>query len=151
VAGTIHDGELIRVNVPSVGKTFTGKVSRFEDRIQSSSRTMTAEVDIDNPKHELIPGMYAEVKLNVASADNALAVPVEALEGTGDSRHLYVVDSSGALRIHKVTVGLQTPQYIQILSGAQAGEIAILGRQSEYSDGQQVRPRIDETITTPRQ
>jgi hypothetical protein len=55
------------------------------------------------------------------------------------------------LRIHKVTVGMQTPQYIQILSGAVPGEIAILGRQSEYSDGQRVSPRINETIATPRQ
>lgn len=151
VAGTIRDGEMITVNVPSIGRTFTGKVSRFENQIQSSSRTMTAEVDVENPRHELIPGMYAEVKLSVASANNALAVPVEAVEGSGDSRHLYVVDASGVLRIRKVTVGLQTPQYIQILSGAQSGEVAVLGRQSEYSDGQQVRPRINETITTPRQ
>jgi len=136
----IHDGEPVMVNVPSLHKSFQGKVTRFADRVQMATRTMTTEVDVKNPSLELIPGMYAEVSLTLASADNSIAVPIEAIDGIGTSQSIFIVDASGFIHIRPVKTGLQSPQYVQILAGVHAGDTVIVGRHSDYHDGEKVQP-----------
>src|SRR5580658_9314045 len=120
---TIHNGQHVTVFVPTMNRTFDGTVTRFADRLQMSTRTMTAEVDVKNPQLTLIPGMYAQVMLGTAEARNANAVPPGAVDGTGDNQKLFVVDRNGVVHVRKVLTGIQSPQYIQILSGASAGDV----------------------------
>ena len=47
------------------GAEFTGTVARFATALDLSTRTMLTEVDLDNPSHELYPGMYADVTLEL--------------------------------------------------------------------------------------
>src|ERR1035438_5807449 len=114
---SIHNGQHVTVNIPALNRTFEGTVTRFADRLQMSTRTMTAEVDVKNPKLTLIPGMYAQVTLGTAEARNASAVPPSAVDGAGDNQKLFLVDSGGVVRVRKVETGIQSPPYIQILSG----------------------------------
>jgi RND family efflux transporter MFP subunit len=136
----IRNGQHVTVNVPALQRTFDGTITRFADRVDMSTRTMTAEVDVKNPQFTLIPGMYAEVKLGTAEAMNATAVPPEAVDGTGDSQRLFVVDTAGMVQTRKVHTGIQSPQYVQILSGVTAGDVVITGRRSDLHDGQKVQP-----------
>jgi RND family efflux transporter MFP subunit len=138
----IHNGQHVTVDVPALQRTFDGTITRFADRVQMSTRTMTAEVDVKNPQLTLIPGMYAEVKLGTAEAMNATAVPPEAVDGTGDSQRLFLVDSSGKVQTRNVHTGIQSPQYVQILSGVNAGDVVITGRRSDLHDGQKVQPLL---------
>jgi RND family efflux transporter MFP subunit len=143
--GVIHNGESVSVNVPSLNRTFPGKVTRFADRVQMATRTMTTEVDVKNPKLELIPGMYAEVNLGLASANNAVAVPIEAIDSSGSDQTIFVVDNADIIHVRRVTTGLQSPQYVQVLSGVEAGETVIVGRHSDYHDGERVQPDLQDT------
>ena len=54
------------VRVPALNRTFSGRIARFTDKVQLSTRTMDTEVDVPNPSLTLIPGMYAEVDLRAA-------------------------------------------------------------------------------------
>jgi len=139
---TIHNGQQVTVLVPALNRTFEGTVTRFADRVQTSTRTMTAEVDVKNPQLTLIPGMYAQVMLGTAEAKNANAVPPGALDGTGDNQKLFVVDNGGVVHVRKAVTGIQSAQYIQILSGANSGDVVITGSHSGLHDGQKVEPRI---------
>jgi RND family efflux transporter MFP subunit len=143
--GVIHDGETVKVSVSSLNKSFQGSVTRFADRLQTSTRTMIAEVDVKNPKLELIPGMYAQVQLNLADANNAIAVPIEAIDGAGENQRVFVVDGDGVIHIHTLTTGLQSPQYVQVLSGVRAGEAVIIGRHSDYHDGERVQTHFEDS------
>jgi RND family efflux transporter MFP subunit len=142
--GAIHDGATVSVLVPTLGKTFSGTVTRFANSVQTSTRTMTAEVDVKNPGFQLMPGMYAQVQLSLATAPNAVAVPVEALDGSGDNQRVFVVDGNGTVQIRKVTTGIQSPAYVQVLSGVQPGDAVIVGRHSDYRQGQQVKLRFED-------
>src|SRR3984885_10283406 len=139
---SIHNGQHVTVLVPALNRTFDGTVTRFADRLQMSTRTMTAEVDVKNQQLTPIPGMYAQVTLGAAEARNANAVPPGAVDGTGDNQKLFLVDSDGVVRVRKVVTGIQSPQYIQILSGASSGEVVVTGSHSGLHDGQKVRPRL---------
>jgi multidrug efflux pump subunit AcrA (membrane-fusion protein) len=61
----VRVGETVDVRVPSLGRTFQGRVARLRGKIQPSTRTMDTEVDVPNPSLTLIPGMYAEVNLRI--------------------------------------------------------------------------------------
>jgi RND family efflux transporter MFP subunit len=139
---SIHNGQHVSVLVPALNRTFDGTVTRFADRVQMSTRTMTAEVDVKNPQLTLIPGMYAQVTLGTAEAKDANAVPPGAVDGTGDNQRLFVVDNDGVVRVRKAVTGIQSPQYIQILSGANSGDVVITGSHSGLHDGQKVQPRL---------
>ncbi len=139
---SIHNGQHVTVLVPALNRSFDGTVTRFADRVQMSTRTMTAEVDVKNPQLTLIPGIYAQVMLGTAEARNANAVPPGAVDGTGDNQKLFVVDDGGFVRVRKATTGIQSPQYIQILSGANPGDVVITGNHSGLYDGQKVQARI---------
>jgi RND family efflux transporter MFP subunit len=141
--GTIHDGESVSVTVPALNRTLPGTVTRFADRVQSSTRTMTAEVDLKNPKLSLIPGMYAEVRLNLANVPDAVAVPIGAVDGAGSESKAYVVDSAGVVRTRTVIMGIQNPQFIQIVSGIAPGDVVILGSHSGLQVGAKVQPRFE--------
>jgi RND family efflux transporter MFP subunit len=141
--GTAHNGQPVSVTVPALNRSFSGKVTRFADRVQASTRTMTAEVDLKNTTRDLIPGMYAQVQLNLADAPNAIAVPIAAVDGTGNASKAYVVDSAGLVHVRTVSTGIQNPQFVQVVSGVQPGESVILGNHSGLQDGERVQPHFD--------
>ena len=141
--GTIHDGQPVSITLPALNRSFSGKVTRFADRVQASTRTMTAEVDLKNTTRDLIPGMYAQVQLNLADAPDAVAVPVAAVDGTGKESKVYVVDSVGLVHVRAVYTGIQNPQFVQVVSGIQPGEGVILGSRSGLQDGEKVQPRFE--------
>jgi RND family efflux transporter MFP subunit len=141
--GIIHNGEPVGVTIPALGRTLPGKVTRFADRVQASTRTMTAEVDLKNAKLDLIPGMYAQVLLSLADAPNAIAVPVGALDSTGSVNKVYTIDSQGTVHIRTVTTGIQSPQFVQVMSGIQAGEAVVIGSHSGLQDGERVQPHFE--------
>jgi multidrug efflux pump subunit AcrA (membrane-fusion protein) len=104
---------------------------------------MAAEVDLKNTKLDLIPGMYAQVELSLADAPNAVAVPIGALDSAGNTNKVYTVDAAGAVHIRNVSTGIQSPQFVQVISGIQPGETVILGSHSGLQDGARVQPHFE--------
>ena len=140
---TIRNGQPVSVTVPALNRSFSGNVTRFADRVQASTRTMTAEVDLKNTPRDLIPGMYAQVQLTLADSPNAVAIPVGAVDGTGNISKIYVVDSVGLVHVRTVNTGIQNPQFVQVVSGIQPGEGVILGSHSGLQDGEKVQPHFE--------
>src|SRR5689334_5796194 len=58
---TVHVGQPVEVRVPTLNRSFPGRVARFAGKLALATRTMDTEVDVSNPTLVLIPGMYAEV------------------------------------------------------------------------------------------
>ena len=137
--GRVRVGETVDVRVPSLGRTFPGRVARLAEKVQPSTRTMDTEVDVQNPGLTLIPGMYAEVNLHIAESRRALAVPLEAVDRSTSTARAYVVDPQGVIHIVPVTLGLETDQSVEILSGLQEGDIVVAGRHAGLRDGQSVQ------------
>ncbi|MGH7488530.1 MAG: efflux RND transporter periplasmic adaptor subunit, partial [bacterium] len=135
----IRVGATVDVHVGSLHKTFPGRVARFSGMVRETTRTMETQVDVPNPSLTLVPGMYAEVDLQTAHSDNALSVPLEAVEGTDASLHVYAIRPPGVIHITPVRVGMQTAQRAEILSGLQEGDTVVIGRLVGLKDGQKVQ------------
>src|SRR5579862_9136371 len=59
----VHLGGSVNVRVSALDRTFLGRIARFADKVDESTRTMKTEVDVPNSSLLLVPGMFAEVKL----------------------------------------------------------------------------------------
>ena len=121
---SIHVGDPIDVCIDSLGgRTFTGKISRFTDRVDETTRTMIAEMEVANPKLELIPGMYATVVLKAEQRLHAVAIPTEAI--VAGKSTVFVVNLNGEVEQRTVTLGLETPTKYEVLSGVTEGDFGV--------------------------
>jgi len=136
----IHVGDPVKVIVDSRNRTVGGRVARFSVDVKEETRTMHTEVDVPNPNRELVPGLYAEATITLEKKGNALAVPIQALN-QGDHDTVYVVTPANKIEVRPVTVGIETPEYAEILSGLQEGESIVLGDRSSLKEGQSVKAK----------
>jgi RND family efflux transporter MFP subunit len=137
----IHVGDPVDVRVPSLNRTFPGKVARFSVDVRSDTRTMHTEVDVPNPKQVLVPGLYAEAQLQFDKKENVPVVPVQALSHEGDKATVLVVNSDGTLERRAVQIGLQTSSDVEIVSGLSEGEQVVVTDRSGLKPGQKVHPQ----------
>ena len=141
----IQIGEPVAVNVSGMDRTFEGKIIRFSDQIDLTTRTMHTEVDVPNPKYQLVPGMYASVKIPLHAAAKVLTVPVQAFQAGSEGKGVVLVVGPGnKIERREVSVGLQSATDVEILSGLQENEAVIFGSLSQYRPGQIVAPKLIE-------
>lgn len=135
-------GSPVEVSVSTLGKKFQGKVSRFADQVDTATRTMHTEVDVPNPKGELVPGMYATASLVLNDERNALAVPVQALTRAEDSVSVFLIDKQGKLEERPVQIGIEASDQVEILSGLNEGDLVVVGNRSQLQPGMTVQPKV---------
>jgi RND family efflux transporter MFP subunit len=136
----IRVGDAVQVRVPSLDRTFPGKVARFSVDVREDTRTMHTEVDVPNPDRVLVPGMYAEASLALEKKDKALSVPLQAVSHENDHTSVYVVTPEKEIAIRPVTLGLQTSNDVEVLSGVSEGEMVVVSDRSGLKAGEKVRP-----------
>jgi len=122
-------------------RVFTGKVAHTAGAIDPASRTLLTEVQVPNPKGELIPGSYAEVTFNISSAEPPLVVPSNTLIFRSAGPQVAIVDSGHAARLRKVTIGRDFGNSLEILSGLQPNDLVILNPPDSLADGTSVSPQ----------
>jgi multidrug efflux pump subunit AcrA (membrane-fusion protein) len=138
----IEKGGQVQIHIDATGKTITGKIVRFTRSLDSSTRTMTTEVDIPNPDLSLSPGMYAETTIQLQARRNVLILPAQAVVQNGNSTYVLALNSQNQIQRRDVTIGLQTPNEIEIDSGLEEGDRIIAAGQSNFQVGQTVRPKF---------
>jgi RND family efflux transporter MFP subunit len=144
----IHVGTPVDLNVQALHKTFAGKVARFSERLDSDTRTMRVEVDVENPALELVPGMYATASIVLDSASDAVIVPVEALDHSEIKPQVFVIDSNQKVEVRAVTTGLETSDRVQIKNGISSGDLVVTGNRAQLKPGLVVTPRVMEAAST---
>ncbi len=142
VVPRIHVGSPVAVTVQALATSFQGKVSRFAQRVDLSTRTMETEVDVPNPQLVLVPGMYASADVQLERRENVLSVPVQAVSGSGRKMTVLLVNRDNRIEERTVTVGIETPTRFEILSGLKTHDRVIIGSRSELKVGQLVEPKL---------
>jgi RND family efflux transporter MFP subunit len=134
------NGVTATLTVPQYpGRTFRGKLVRSSNSVDPATRTLLAEVDVDNRSGELLPGSYTEVHLNVSNPAPALIVPVSAVILGQDGLDVAVVDSTQHAHIVRVTPGRDSGSTIEILGGLQPDQSVIANPPDSLTDGELVR------------
>jgi RND family efflux transporter MFP subunit len=136
---SVRQGQLVTIRVDAYpGKTFTGKVGRLYPTGDSASRTVIARIEIPNSTRALKPGLYARGEI-VAEQRQGVVVPVDALVTTGNDHFVFVAEDGARAVQRKVTVGIQTPNTVEIRSGISEGESVIIAGKGGLKDGSPIK------------
>ncbi|HEY3857607.1 MAG TPA: efflux RND transporter periplasmic adaptor subunit [Verrucomicrobiae bacterium] len=142
----IRVGDEVEVKVESLGeKPFIGRFTRSTLKVNHDTRTMTAEIEVENPNLELIPGMYGSLAFQAERRPQALSIPVEAIP-SGQTHSAFVVDAQNEVEERPITLGLDTPTKYEVLSGLKEGEMVVLGSRSRITVGEKVEPKMMESL-----
>lgn len=137
VLGSLAQGMEVSVQIDAASpEPYTGVVSSMP---VAANATMTypVEITIDNPNHEIMAGMFAEVSVvREQSAAENLIVPKSAVNNDGQ---VYVVDAQNIAHQRQVETGLSDDNNIEILSGLNAGDLVVTVGGYLLSDGMEVR------------
>jgi HlyD family secretion protein len=133
-------GDPTEVTLDAMGtEVFKGKVSRFADAEDPSSRTMHTEIDLPNPNDRIKPGMYGIAKVILDTATKTSTLPAYCLVGESkDGKGEVFVITHGKAKRTKVTVGADDGIRVEIRSGITADDDVIVNTGS-VSDGVPVR------------
>jgi RND family efflux transporter MFP subunit len=127
------------------GRKFEGKLVRTSSAVDPATRTLLAEIDVNNSTGELLPGSYTEVHLHTANPAPALIIPVSALILEPDGLRVATVDSNGIAHLAHVAAGRDFGTSIEILTGLKPDQGIIANPPDSLTDGEKVR------IVTPKQ
>jgi len=107
------------------GRGFEGSLTRFSQALDEATKTMLAEIDLDNPGRELRPGMFATVKLGVEKHPDSLLLPAEAVAFEKAGPSVFTV-ADGKARKHPVKTGFNDGTSVEILDGLAPNQPVIL-------------------------
>ena len=120
-------------------RTFTGTIARTAESLNAGSRTLLAEIQVDNKDGQLLPGMYAQVKFSVPRTRSVVVVSADSLVANSQGTRVVIVGQDNRARYVPVTVGRDLGAEVEILSGLKGGEQVISNPPDTLADGQQVQ------------
>ncbi len=135
-----HPGLPATITLPEFpGRRFKGTLVRTSDSIDAASRTLLVEVDVDNPKGELLPGSYAEVHFQIPNAAPALILPVSALIFRSQGMQAGVVENGQHAVLKNITVGRDFGNEVEVIAGLNPTDSVIVNPPDSLVSGELVR------------
>jgi len=134
-------GSAVKVHVSAMNRDFEGRVARFADALDDETRTMHTEIDVENSDGTLKEGMYAEAKIVLKQENDALTIPIQALERDSTGGTVLIVDAQGRVEERQVKLGAESSDRVEILAGLAENDRVVIGNRGEFHAGEKVRPK----------
>jgi RND family efflux transporter MFP subunit len=121
------------------GRKFPAKVVRTAGAIDTTSRTLLTELDVDNSSNEIIAGSYTQVSFHDMNASPILTLPSNTLLFRSEGPQVGVVLPDGRVELHTVLLGRDLGANVEVLSGITASDKVIINPSDSLVAGAQVR------------
>jgi RND family efflux transporter MFP subunit len=133
------------------GRSFEGTIARNSNAIDQASRTLNVEVDVDNPKSELLPGAYVFVHFKVPQHASSLMIPSNTLLFRSEGLRVGVV-RDGRVQLVPVKIGRDAGATVEIASGLTPNDAVILDPSDSLASGQEVQiaNRVNQPATATK-
>jgi len=128
-------------------KKYNGKISAISPKVDPQTRNVQIEALIANPRHQLLPGMYATIKVQAGASKRYLTIPRTAVTFNPYGETVYIVEEKGAMKDGKpslfvrqtfVTLGPARGDQVAIIKGLKEGERIVTSGQIKLKSGNQV-------------
>jgi membrane fusion protein, multidrug efflux system len=140
LAPFVRDGDAAAVTVAEyTGRKFTGTVTRHPEALDQNTRTMLVEVDLPNHDKVLLPGMYANVRLNIYSPAGGVVAPDDAVIYRDDKTYLPLVRGD-RLHLAEVTLSHDDGYRAEVTGDVQAGDLVAMNVGQAAREGELVQP-----------
>jgi RND family efflux transporter MFP subunit len=131
-------GQPVRIALEgSPGKTLVSTVSRTAGALDSATRTMLVQANLDNPSAVFLPGMYAKVSVGVDYHENVMLLPAAAVVFEKGKPSIFIPENSKA-RKKSIQTGFNDGTNIEILGGLEEGQAVLVPGKSPLTDGQSI-------------
>lgn len=130
----IQPGQQVKVLVDALpGEEFVGKIKQILPQVDLQSRSLVAEILIENPNFKIKPNMFARSLIVTEKQENTIVIPKPAIIYKNDKPYVYLaVDNKS--KLVPVTIGITQGETVQITGGLQAGDKIITAGQNVIDD-----------------
>jgi membrane fusion protein (multidrug efflux system) len=144
-SGRVALGQRVEVRVaPFPEEVFHAEVSIVSPTIDPLTRTLRVKAKLDNSDGRLRPGLFAKVDLGVATRENVLIVPEEAVLLRVGGPVVFRLNDESRVERRAVEVGINRDGFVELVAGVSPGDRIVLRGQSRLADGELVAPRTRE-------
>ena len=144
-ANQIHPGQKASLKFQEFPTSaFFGQVTRTAGSVDQNTRTMIAEIDIDNAKGQLLPGMYAVATFSGGDGPGALVVSTDCIGIRNDTTSVAIVQG-GKVHLVPVSVGRDFGPEIEIVAGLQEGQLIASTFTDAVKEGASVRTQMSKS------
>ncbi len=138
-------GQMVEVSCATSDHPTTGTVARIGPSVDRSTRTFLVEVEVPNNDGSLKPGAFAKAKIETSSSSKATTIPLSGLYSFAGINKIFLFEQGKAREV-KVTLGEQTPEWVEIASPEiPVGALVLTSGQRLISDGMAVEIRSPES------
>ena len=132
----IHAGETADLIVDEFpGRTFKARVRGTTNSVDPTSRSLLAVLLVDNPKGELLPGMYAKIRFALPHMVSVTMLPADALVLKTDGPNAAVVGADHKVHFHKLVLGRDLGAELEVNSGLEEGDAVVLNPTDSIREG----------------
>ena len=127
------------------GQEFTGQVSSISPKVDTSSRNVQVQATLSNQKQLLLPGMFANVALDVGDKNKFITLPQTAITYNPYGSTVFVVkdgdkkdEKGNPVQVAQqvfVTTGATRGDQVAVLTGIQAGQVVVTSGQLKLKNG----------------
>tara|TARA_B100001027_G_scaffold70983_1_gene48475 strand:- start:52 stop:924 length:873 start_codon:yes stop_codon:yes gene_type:complete len=113
--GILKNGLKVQASSDAFDKIFNGEIKTVSSRVDPTSRSILAQIEILNPNLELIPGILLNIKV-IYDEKSSLSIPEESLVIQGNSKFVYLIENN-VLKRQNIKIGLRNFGKVEVLSG----------------------------------
>ncbi len=118
-----------------------GYLTFIDNSVDTSTGTIKLRGTFENKNHDLWPGQFVNVTLQLTTRRNAVVVPNQAVQTGQDGTFVYVVEKDGTVSFRPVTVGPRVDLNLVIDEGLQAGDVVVTEGQLRLQPGSRIQSK----------
>jgi membrane fusion protein (multidrug efflux system) len=121
--------------VPYPDEKFSGEVYFVAPALDPRNRRLLVKAIIPNPDHRLRPGMFANIRVEIARKDNVLVIPESAIAYDAVGAFVWRVGSDSSAERVGVELGIRRENRVEVVSGLKAGDRIVSGGTHKVTTG----------------
>jgi RND family efflux transporter MFP subunit len=131
------------------GREFEATVTRTAGAVDPASRTLLVELQVPNPRSEILAGTYAQVRFNENAAPNVLTLSDNTLIFRAQGMQVAVVGPDDKVELHSIMLGRDFGNTVEVLTGLSANDRIIMNPPDGIADGMAVKIAAEESNSVP--
>ncbi|HEY7096981.1 MAG TPA: efflux RND transporter periplasmic adaptor subunit [Terriglobales bacterium] len=120
-------------------RRFQGTLVRTASAIDPGTRTLLAEIDLDNPTGELLSGSYAQVHIKLPRGSSAFTIPVNALLFRSEGLRVATLPDGKHVNLQPIQIGQDYGSDVEVVAGLNGDEKIIVNPPDSIVAGEEVR------------
>ncbi len=143
----ISPGQAVAVATDTYpGRILRGRISTIDPKVDTDTRNVLVEATLPNPRHELLPGMFASVRVRTGAAKDYLTLPQTAISYNPYGETVYIVEDRGkgpdgrllTVKQTFVALGPTRGDQVAVLSGIAKDDTVVTSGQLKLKPGSTV-------------